>query len=234
MLTDSALNELFETVEDVPPFRRIDFKSSQEEDRTTIRYQHDKNCYFIVLNDHERPGTGVRVAAVPGTWLKESEHSCDTFRGLTHEFGNWLNRILKEIRAKPVNRMVFEQQEQLRKLAEEMSQKWNIEDEKAQFTPEEVSEIVKRLDQIEQQFSEHIRGTAEGEVDIDEKIEALEGEIAFLKDTLHTMNREGWFSTFASRLLTWANEPGNQQLLKQGVKLLLPSGDSSLDSDLES
>ena len=216
MLTHSALKRLLDGVDHIPPFRQLDFEAKKDGRSTIIEYRHNAEFQFSIYSEDDSSGEAVRAVVSPGQWLEAGQVICKDFGSLQLEFRAWLERVLEEVRAAPISRMVFEQQEQIRKLAEEISQRWNVEDEKALFTPDEVSQLVTRLDQLEQQFADHIRATVEEDENVDQKIEALEQEIAFLKDTLHTTNRGGWISTFALRLLTWANESGNQKTSETG------------------
>ena len=142
--------------------------------------------------------------------------------GINKALGIWLNNLWEDLTITPENRIFMAQKEEIEKIKEKVN---GLPDE--YFSAEEGNELKIRLEKLETQLTDQLTAGNPDKVAADKQIEKLHQEIEILKQTIHSIKKNGWFKSFVTKTMTWLADPNNQKLLNAGKEMItnmLPEG----------
>lgn len=164
--------------------------------------------------------------ASPGEFYFTEPLTFDTPAAMVVGIHDWVDRIESELQARPVNRELQRQQQEIEGLIQQFQQM-----PEQYFTRDEAEDVRARLDALEERLAENIRQNVENERQAEAKIAKLHADIETLKDRLDAFDKAGWAKTFFIRVAKWMSDPINRKVLKSGAevaqKLLLEAGEQS-------
>lgn len=248
MLRPAIKRKIYQILDSNEFFTFNDFitKESKEYEGTTLRIEYEyKPEYYCelklpdntsTLTKEEFKTTGFGLGGnkkieeyqeyvitgkvCPGTLSKTEtmeRNGKDSFRGI---ITLWMNNLWQDLTEEPLNRAFSLQKDEIEQIKKKLD---SVPEDP--FTAEEEESVIERLNKLEEEFKKKIREQFEEKKEIDKRTRELKKEIEHLKMTVSSLNKRGWFKSFATKTFSWLSKPENQKLLKSGkdlVQNLLP------------
>lgn len=232
MIRMNLLKEILDVISKSQYFSEHDFdiehNAVNNGTNLLISYKYDNKYYFKVLIPDKKQKYDESAYAVdfvitgrrcPGDLSFDEQISYIGRKELIEGIETWIHFMKQDFLAMPVYRKLEEQKQEVESLKEMM---WKIPDE--YFTREEAAELKRRLDEMEQKFSQYLKAEINNQKEFEEKQAALHEQIETLKSQIDSFKKPGWFGTFLGRLAVWSTDPSNQPLIqsgKQAAQILL-------------
>ncbi len=126
----------------------------------------------------------------------------------------WIDNILEELKAEPLNKIVFAQEEEIEKIKKRFDS--FSEDF---FSKEEIDDLTNKLEILENTIKETLeKHTIEAAI-LNERLNELEKEIDSMKQSAEFLNKKSWFKSSFIKIYKWVSEEKNRKLIKDGAKL---------------
>lgn len=240
MVRTSIKNLILESLSSNKIFTNSDFNISFKGNDVMIKFEHNENYEMnlafpnsktIKTKNVKRDGiirmTGtaeetleyeiyeIKVSCSPG---KFSSKENIIINGDEYEIRNiitdWVDNILEELKAEPLNKIVFAQEEEIEKIKKRFDS--FSEDF---FSKEEIDDLTNKLEILENTIKETLeKHTIEAAI-LNERLNELEKEINSMKQSAEFLNKKSWFKSSFIKIYKWVSEEKNRKLIKDGAKL---------------
>jgi len=237
-LRPAFLQRLQLTLEQPPRFRTLDFDIDAASDDPTsvhVTIKHMSSEHAIVFQMRQNGSRmSISGAMSPGDMTKTETFNAVDVDVLIREIRRWLKNIQEDFNAAPAVRDFLEQMAAVQTTIDSILE--TVEEERA-FTRAEAVQTAVRLDEIEAKLEAQIRAVSEAHARanesaagtqrrLDNELDAMRAEIAFLKQQVATLTNKQWARAAIVHLYRWFSKPEHQALVANAVqevtKLLPP------------
>ncbi len=243
MIKNNIKLPIIETIKDNKNFDEYDFKitTSTFDSKINIEYEYDNNYSFEFSLPKEttekeiiQNGRIIKKAVYvfmgimrPGKYSFLENFNVNSLGELLEKIGEWLEYTDYELSNQYTIRKIDSQNieiEEMKKNMEEFLEKTTEEVKKSAneyFSTEEVSDIKKRLDEIEERLIKEINEYEDKEKERDKQIEELKNDIEKMRKASNSITKKNWLKKIITIFISWSTDPLKQKLVFGGYKGLV-------------
>lgn len=241
-MRNTLKSNIIQVIKNNKNFDESDFSFSEKYSRTVcINYEYNTQYYFqfsipsestekeIIQNNKSSVKTIYKFNGTmrPGKYNDTEDFNVESFSVLVVRISEWLVNLDTELSSMHVFRKLNIQNakiEEMKKNMAEFLENANDETKKSAeqyFSEEEIININKKLDNIENVLIEKIKEYENIEKERDKQIEELKKDIEKMRKASNSMDKKNWLKKLLTIAITWSTDPIKQKQLISGSKLLI-------------
>jgi len=232
MVREKFIKTINETIEQNPNFSISDFKIDQKKTNirgiqiiVEIKYIYceefqmkinipDSRSKFKDKYQEEEEDYNILCENCPGELKLIEQTNVKGINGVIKHLSEWLILIWEELMSIPTNREIQSLKDSVNELFGKI-QDFDGQD----FSVTEKTEFRNKLDDLERKFQENLKSQEIEKNDLETKLQFLHKEIEALKKTLDVFNKDKWYKSLASKVITWGSKSENQKMISNGMNL---------------
>ena len=166
----------------------------------------------------------IAMLASPGEILTEEEEVAKNYPGVIAAIDRWLVRVRDELRSAPQARDWMTESEQVRNVVLALEERGEVLDR--YMTRDEVTDIMQRLQQLENSLNREAEKASNNRVDLETRVGQLTKDFQALREQAPALHKRGWVQSFAAKRARWMRDSNYRPVVKlspgEGEALLLP------------
>jgi archaellum component FlaC len=186
-----------------------EIENKEKEPCLSIVYRTDPNFYFIFhiptakkrLPNESYENYWYECRMRPGHESVEELMQVGGHRGLLTEIQEWMKRLYEDIVSAPVARQLKAQDSTINQIRERLEQLPN-----ELLSRDEIIQFRDDLDRIKAEFTAQLQQTTTDKTELTGRIDELNNDIQFLKQTLESLTKRQWGEVFWVRARKWTQK----------------------------